>query len=62
MYVKCIFKPNPIGSFSGLVKITRPDVKISTFIFLPPNEILGYATIFAFGLNASGIMLSTPTT
>ena len=62
MYAKCIFNPNPAGSVSGDVKITRPVVLISIFIFFPANEILGYAVISALGRYSSGIMLSTPTT
>lgn len=62
MYVKCMFKPNPMGKVSGDVKITRPVVLISTFMFFPANEMLGYAVMSALGRYFSGIMLSTPIT
>lgn len=62
MYVKCMFNPNPTGNFSGDVKITRPVVFISTLMFFPAYEMLGYAVISALGRYSSGIILSTPIT
>lgn len=62
MYVKCMFKPKPMGRDSDDVNITRPVVLISIFMFFPANEILGYAVISALGRYSSGIMLSTPIT